>query len=93
MEWVYKNEKYITEPFKIWYSQPYHLQMTDYNILRTICENGGLVYHTKWNRLYNLMTARLAGNGHRLKAWIEDIHTKKQYVCQLQDLEIVTKIK
>lgn len=87
--WVYNNKEYITKPFDLWWSKPWHYQECDYKLLNTLCEEGAMIYHNKWDRLYYLVSAHLAGNGHRLKAWIIDIHTHKEYVCCLQDLEMV----
>lgn len=93
MGWKYQGIEYITIPIETHYTDyPSHLQETnDYKLLVEMCKNNDLVYHKKWDRIYKLMNVALAGNGHRLKAWIEDIHTNKQYVCSLQDLEIIKK--
>ena len=45
----------------------------------------------KWNKVYKLVNVAIAGNGHRLKAWIIDVYTGKEFVCCLQDLEIVKR--
>lgn len=93
MEWEYQGKRYITEPINLYYTEPTHLQeCSDWKLIFHACNNQGIVWHSKWDKCYKLINVALAGNGHRLKAWIEDVYTARQCVCCLQDLEIV-KVK
>lgn len=88
MEWIYQNKEYYTEPIEVNKGE-YGETFGDFNTIKQWVDNYGLVWHRKWNKVYKLVNARDAGNGSTLKAWIDDVYTGKQYVCQLHDLELV----
>lgn len=91
MEWTYQGKKYTTKPIETYYTPyPSHMQeCKNWQEVINVCNNAGIVYHSRWDKCYKLIEVTWAGNGHRLKAWIEDVYTGKEYVCCLQDLEIV----
>lgn len=86
---MYQNKKYITIPIKWHWDDSHYQACNNFKEIIYLCEKEGLVWHSKWNKVYKLANVALAGNGHRLKAWIIDVYTGKEFVCCLQDLEIV----
>lgn len=89
MEWIYQGKVYTTIPIKLHWDN-WHYQVCDnFKEIQQLCETEGLVWHSKWNKVYKLVNVAIAGNGHMLKAWIIDVYTDKEIVCCLQDLEIV----
>ena len=36
--WAYNNKEYITKPFDLWWSEPWHYQECDYKLLNTLLD-------------------------------------------------------
>ena len=52
-----------------------------------------LVYNPRWNKCFWLTDLRYAGNGNKLKAYIEDVYTHKEYWVEAKQLRFVEQMK
>lgn len=92
MYWIYNGKEYFTEPISLIKEGNgvcQTLANDSINRIEQLIKDYGVVYHKKWNKCYHICSVANAGNGLRIKAWITDVYTNKQYVCLLQDLEFV----
>lgn len=99
-KWIYNGEKFKSIPvnwdeFEL--DQCGNIRLNGYeNTVRVSTEYGEmklLVCNPKWGKCFALITLGWHGNGNSLKAYIEDVYTKKGYWVCAKSLELVIKRK
>ena len=75
--WIFNHHWYYSEP-------------TDWENFDL--KNPVLVYNPKWDKCFNLISLQYSGNNNRLKAYIEDIYTKRYYYVEAKTVELVKEL-